>query len=347
MPQAPLLQQQRFAARKGTRDRKTKRVVKQEVKKEEFVPYKVKMAKLNVATGPRRLTETGKPEAIDDVYKMRHFKTQPITLLDAIQFHRETNHPSVYNCPDLFLIARMELDMSLDKKNRYLDNFTRILVLPHNFDLQPVRKVLALCQTEEGQKAATEAGAELVGGLDLVKKIQTGAVSLNEYDHIVAHTNMVNDIVSVRGLMKRRFPSVKQGSMGIDMAQMVQRFSTGIEFSSKKDPHELDFGVVEIAFGKLTMSTAELEANFSAILKDIESCRGRSSGNFIVHCYVTAPPSKEKFLTQHQKYVGVPKKIKPSNRSLDAAKADRGENDVDKDDTVIENEDETRRKATA
>lgn len=178
MPQAPLLQQQRFAARKGTRDRKTKRVVKQEVKKEEFVPYKVKMAKLNVATGPRRLTETGKPEAIDDVYKMRHFKTQPITLLDAIQFHRETNHPSVYNCPDLFLIARMELDMSLDKKNRYLDNFTRILVLPHNFDLQPVRKVLALCQTEEGQKAATEAGAELVGGLDLVKKIQVSSFLL-------------------------------------------------------------------------------------------------------------------------------------------------------------------------
>lgn len=42
------------------------------------------------------------------------------------------------------------------------------------------------------------------------------------------------------------------GSMGIDMAQMVQRFSTGIEFSSKKDPHELDFGVVEIAFGKVS-----------------------------------------------------------------------------------------------
>jgi len=58
------------------------------------------------------------------------------------------------------------------------------------------------------------------------------------------------------------------------------------------------------------MQTSELEENFAAILKDVETCRGRSSGAFITRCFVVSPPSRERFVVNPDQYVG--KKPAPS-----------------------------------
>nr|SVE75201.1 EOG090X089S [Daphnia dolichocephala] len=299
-----MLNQQRYAARKGTRERKVKKKVKAEIaKKEEFVPYKIKLAKLHVPEGPRRIVEVNKPQVVDDVYFTKHFMTVPTTLADAVQFHRETNHPSVYDSPEALLTMKVELNMQMEKKNRYMDNFARIVLLPHNFEYQPVRKVLAFCKTQETQEDATKAGADAVGGLDLIKRIQSGEVPLADYEYFVAHTNMMADILPLRGLLKRKLPNLKNGSMGVDMPKMIQIFSKGLEFASTKDAYELDYGLVETPFGRLTMPIEELEANFSTILKDIETCRTRTSGAFITRCYVLSPPSPEYFVVKTEPYV--------------------------------------------
>ena len=239
----PLIEQKRFKARKGTRDRKEKKkVVAEVVKKGDFQPYKVRMAKLHVPQGPRRVIEKNKPDAIDDVFVTRHFMTRSVSLADAVQYHRETNHPSIYNNPNGLLNVKVELDMKLEKKNRYLDNFNRILLLPHRFEYQPERKILALCKTQETQDEALRGGAVTVGGLDLIKRIQVrvwknggkrlkstpfvivivyilffcyqaGEVSLTDYDYFVAHTNMLNEVLLLRGLMKRRMPNIKSGEI--------------------------------------------------------------------------------------------------------------------------------------
>lgn len=173
VPQIPLVEQHRHAARKGTRERKVKKKVKNEiVKKEEFVPYAVKMAKIHKPDGPRRKVEKGKPEAIDDVYHIRHFMIRPVSFADAIQFQRESNHPTVYNSPDAVVTAQVELDMRLEKKNRYLDSFSRLLLMPHLFDYEPPRKILAFCKTQETQEEAIKGGAEAAGGPELIKRIQ-------------------------------------------------------------------------------------------------------------------------------------------------------------------------------
>ena len=127
---------------------------------------------LHVPEGPRRMVEVNKPEVVDDVYFTKHFMTQSMSLADAVQFHRETNHPSVYNSPEALITMKVELDMQLQKKNRYLDNFSRILIMPHRFEYQPIRKVLAFCKTQETQEEAVKAGADAVGGVDLIKRIQ-------------------------------------------------------------------------------------------------------------------------------------------------------------------------------
>ena len=40
---------------------------------------------------------------------------------------------------------------------------------------------------------------------------QAGEVSLNDFDNIVAHTSMMNELTVLRGLLKRRYPNLKNG----------------------------------------------------------------------------------------------------------------------------------------
>nr|CAG4634870.1 EOG090X089S [Alona affinis] len=334
VPRVPLIDQQRHAARKGTRERKTKKKVKNEiVKKEVFVPYKIKLAKLHKPDGPRRVIEIGLPEAIDDVFHMRHFMTRPLLFADAIQFQRESNHPTVYNCPDALITAQIELDMRLEKKNRYLDSFSRLLLMPHQFDYEPPRKILAFCKTSETQEEAIKGGADAAGGPELIKRIQSGEVAVADYDYFVAHTNMMTEVTILRGLLRKKLPNVKSGSLGVDLAKMIERLSKGIEFTATRDAYELDFGLAQMPIGRINMPTEELEANFDSVLKDLESCRGRPVGAFITRCFIVSPPSPERLVVNLEPFLG--KQEDSSSSSSDDEDSDDDEADQEGDDRVV------------
>ena len=40
--------------------------------------------------------------------------------------------------------------------------------------------------------------------------------------------------------------------MGVDLPKMIQLFSRGLEFSSTRDAYELDYGLVEVPFGRVS-----------------------------------------------------------------------------------------------
>lgn len=80
------------------------------------------------------------------------------------------------------------------------------------------------------------------------------------------------------------------------------------------------------------MPSEQLEANFAAILKDVESCRGKPSGDFITRVYVVSPPSPEKFVVSPNTYIG--KKIADSSSSSSSS------DDSDDDEAEKPDEDE-------
>lgn len=49
---------------------------------------------------------------------------------------------------------------------------------------------------------------------------------------------------------------VTEGSMGNDLPKMIEIFSKGLEFSSTKDAYELDYGLVEVPFGRVSNQLA-------------------------------------------------------------------------------------------
>lgn len=146
---------------------------------------------------------------------------------------------------------------------------------------------------QDNLKLASEAGAALVGGPDLIKNIQSGDVKLSDYQFIIAHPNIMPEMVAVRGLMKRKFPNPKAGTLGIHLADMVQQYLNGIQYGAAKDEHQQNYGIIRTCIGRLDMEPAHLEENLAALLKDINSIRPRREGTFITRVILKSPPSRE------------------------------------------------------
>nr|CAD7403873.1 unnamed protein product [Timema poppensis] len=207
-----MCQVRHFAARKGTREKIRKKKVKVEVKKVEFIPHNLRNKnKLKAPTTMKRVVDFWKKESHDDVWIAKYHRWRVYSFQEAVSCHRETHHPTVYNISDAPLNIVIELDMKAEKKNKFLDNLNRIVAVPYAFDQGEERAILALCKTPELQKIALEAGANLAGDLELIKDIQSGEVSLQDFQFVVAHLNILPELSSLRGLMKRKFPTTKTG----------------------------------------------------------------------------------------------------------------------------------------
>ena len=303
------MQSRDYAARKGTRERwrlkLKKKKVKAVVEQVGFVPHKQRKKETKVEVCPlTTMNESWKWKAVDDVYIVKYHQRPVYSLKEAIENHRETHHPTMFNKPNAVVNAFIELNMRREKKNRYLDKFTRIIDTPHIFTYgQPQRTVLAFCKNPQEQENAKNAGADLVGGIELIKKIQNGTFAFKEYDCIVAHADILTDLLLVRGLLKKRFPNLRAGTLGNNMSQLVRKYKDGIGYTAEPHKSFKEYGQINVTFGLLNMDTQELEENFSSLINDVESMRPKRDGLFIERVQISSELSKESFKINHQDYL--------------------------------------------
>nr|CAH7757949.1 unnamed protein product [Callosobruchus chinensis] len=275
-----------YAARKGTRERKRKATVKAVVEKVGFIPHNQRnKEKLLASRKQRKVDDSWKPDPIDDVYVAKYFKWIVYPFSEAVQCHKETHHPDIF-----------------------LDNFTRLVGIPHKFDHGEQRTVLAFCKTSEMQQSAMDAGAQLSGGTELIKQIQSGQLLIQDFNFIVAHPEILPELVALRGLLKRKFPNPKTGTLDVDLPGLVKKFLHGISYTAVKDEYEKDFGLIETVVGTLNMDTKHLEENYIALMKDVYSMKPKRPGEFIRRCLLWSPPSQEKLKVEHESYLDIPKK---------------------------------------
>ncbi|KAG5864915.1 hypothetical protein JTB14_017006 [Gonioctena quinquepunctata] len=301
-----ILQKRCYAARKGTREKRKKAKVKVEVQKVGWVPFNQRdKEKFLKNRQQRKFDDSWLGEPIDDVFVTKYYKWTVYPFEEAVKCHRETHHPEMYNKPNANLHVSIELNMQGEKKTRFVENFSRIAGIPHKFDQGEERPVLAFGKTSELQKEAVDAGAQLSGGVELIKQIQNGQVSLQEFKYVVAHPDILPELVVLRGLMKKRFPNPKAGTLDVNMGAMVERFIHGINYTAVKDEYEKDFGVIETVVGPLSMDSKNLEENFAALVRDIYTMKPKRKGHFISRCILWSPPSPEKLKVDHNMYLDV------------------------------------------
>src|SRR5215207_6070515 len=157
----------------------------------------------------------------------------------------------------------VELSLRLGVDPKHADQMVRgTVVLPHG--LGKSKRVLAIAGGEK-QKEAQAAGADVVGGEELVEKIQGGFM---DFDAVVATPDMMRavgklgKVLGPRGLM----PNPKTGTVTVDIAKAVQEIKAGkVEFRVDKT------AIIHVPVGKISFGTDQLrdnaEALFGAVLK--------------------------------------------------------------------------------
>ena len=155
----------------------------------------------------------------------------------------------------------VEMAMRLGVDPKHADQMVRgTVVLPHG--LGKSKKVLAIAGAEK-QKEATEAGADHVGGDEVVEKILGGWM---DFDAVVATPDMMRavgrlgKVLGPRGLM----PNPKTGTVTPNVAQAIKEIKAGkVEFRVDKT------GIVHAPVGKTSFPAQSLVDNATALLDSI------------------------------------------------------------------------------
>ena len=155
----------------------------------------------------------------------------------------------------------VEVAMRLGVDPKHADQMVRgTVVLPHG--LGKSKRVLVIAGADK-QKEAQEAGADLVGGEEMVEKIQGGFM---DFDAVVATPDMMRavgrlgKVLGPRGLM----PNPKTGTVTADIAKAVKEIKAGkVEFRVDKT------GIIHAPVGKTSFATDSLVANAHALVDSI------------------------------------------------------------------------------
>jgi large subunit ribosomal protein L1 len=155
----------------------------------------------------------------------------------------------------------VELTMWLGVDPRKADQLVRgTVVLPHG--LGRSKTVLVIAQGEK-QKEAEEAGADFVGGEEMVDKIKGGWL---DFDAVIATPDMMRSVgqlgkvLGPRGLM----PNPKTGTVTFDVKTAVQETKAGkIEYRVDKT------GVIHVPVGKVSFDEQKLQENAKVLLNAV------------------------------------------------------------------------------
>ena len=152
----------------------------------------------------------------------------------------------------------VELTVWLGVDPRKADQLVRgTLVLPHG--LGKSKTVVVIAQGDKVREAE-EAGADIVGGEDIVNRIKTG---WTDFDAVIATPDMMRlvgglgKVLGPRGLM----PNPKTGTVTPDVATAVKETKAGkVEYRVDKT------GVIHVGVGKVSFENDKLRDNAKALL---------------------------------------------------------------------------------
>lgn len=153
----------------------------------------------------------------------------------------------------------IEVTMVLGVDPRKADQLVRgTLVLPNG--LGKSKRVAVIAGTPEKQREAQEAGADEVGGDDLVDKIKGGYLN---FDALIATPDVMRSvgtlgkILGPRGLM----PNPKTGTVTPDLANAVRETKAGkVEYRVDKT------GVIHVPVGKVSFAPEKITENAKALI---------------------------------------------------------------------------------
>jgi large subunit ribosomal protein L1 len=142
------------------------------------------------------------------------------------------------------------------------------VILPHG--VGRVKKVLVITSTKMAE--AKEAGADLIGGEELVEDIKTGKIVAGvDFDVVVATPEMMPKLATVAKILgpKGLMPNPKTETVTTKVKEVVDALKKGSKVSFKND----DSGNIHQVIGRLSFDVAQLKDNFQAVFDVIQKAK--------------------------------------------------------------------------
>ena len=177
--------------------------------------------------------------------------------------------------------ATVELHLRLGVDPRHADQLVRgTVVLPHGTGRQ--LRVIVFAQGEKAQEAL-RAGADEVGGEDLVKRIDDGWF---DFEVAIATPDLMGLVgrlgkkLGPRGLM----PNPKSGTVTFDIARAVEEIKSGrVEFKVDRA------GIVHAPVGKASFTPAQLTENVATLVDAINRAKPTGAKGTYLRTLTLAP----------------------------------------------------------
>jgi large subunit ribosomal protein L1 len=194
-------------------------------------------------------------------------------LAEASELIKKTHHTK-FN-------ETVELAINLGVDPKHSDQVVRgTVVLPHG--LGKTVRVLVIASGDKVREA-TEAGADFVGGEDMVTKVAGG---WTDYDAVIATPDMMKSagklgkVLGPRGLM----PNPKTGTVTFDVAKAIGETKGGkVEFRVDKA------GIVHCGIGKINFDATKLAENAHAIINAVIKAKpAAAKGKYVKRITLTS-----------------------------------------------------------
>ena len=186
--------------------------------------------------------------------------------------------------PEAKFDETVEIAFNLGIDPRKADQMVRGTVSLPNGTGRSVR--VAVFAVGDKAREASEAGADLVGGEELVEEVIRGVI---DFDAAVATPDMMaavgkaGRVLGPRGLM----PNPKTGTVTFDVAKALQEIKAGkVEFRVDKT------SIIHVPVGKIQFSADQLRDNASAIINAVRKAKPPAAkGKYVRTIYISSTMS--------------------------------------------------------
>lgn len=215
------------------------------------------------------------------MFRGKNYKESAKLVDRAVQYDPQEAFALVCSASKAKFDETVELHVKLGVDSRHADQQVRgAIVLPNGTG--KTRKVLVFCK-EERQQEALDAGADYVGGQDMVQKIQKE--NFFDYDVVVATPDMMGivgrlgKVLGPKGLM----PTPKAGTVTPNLTQAIHEIKAGkIEYRLDKT------NIIHCPIGRVSFGAEKLMENYTALMTAIIKAKpAAAKGQYIRSC-VTA-----------------------------------------------------------
>ena len=216
------------------------------------------------------------------MFRGKKYKDSAKLIDRSVQYDAQEGMELVCKTASAKFDETVELHVKLGVDSRHADQQVRgAIVLPHG-----TGKTVRVLVFAKGDKAdaAREAGADYVGDMDMVEKIQKE--NWFDFDVVIASPDMMGvvgrlgKVLGPKGLM----PSPKAGTVTPDVAKAVQESKAGkIEYRLDKT------NIIHCPIGKVSFGAEKLVENYSALMGAIVKAKpAAAKGQYIKSCVAAA-----------------------------------------------------------